>query len=394
MRINPPQMRFKHSLTQDSCEVHGIASRLTKCTVNRLMRLNMKTKIITFLIAAAVMSSIASAESYEERLADSTTVLREMSHASDKGIPQDLLEKARCVVVVPGLKKVAFIGGGKYGRGYAACMTRKGWSPPAAVRIEGGSFGLQLGGSSTDVIMLVLNEGGMKKLLSDKFTLGGEAAAAAGPVGRNTSANTDVLMKAEILSWSRSHGVFAGLSLEGATLRQDQDENAKLYGKPLTNEEILTGTVKRPATAAAFLAQLQGFSGKGTPPAVVTAKSQQRKPVQNNPNETASVSAQDSSSQRDSDADNTVNNKPDHAGSGTTADQQKNSNSDVKLTASIRQSIVADSSLSTYAHNVKIVVEDGEATLKGPVRTQEEKSAVAAKAATIAGQDNVVDEMM
>ena len=115
---------------------------------------------------------MASAESYEQRLTDSTTVLREMSHASDKGIPQDLLQKARCVVVVPGLKKVAFIGGGKYGRGYASCMTRKGWSPPAAVRIEGGSFGLQLGGSSTDVIMLVLNEGGMKKLLSDKFTLG------------------------------------------------------------------------------------------------------------------------------------------------------------------------------------------------------------------------------
>jgi lipid-binding SYLF domain-containing protein len=237
------------------------------------MRLSMKMKIGAFLIAAAMM---VFAESYEQRLADSTTVLREMSHASDKGIPQDLLHKARCVVVVPGLKKVAFIGGGKYGRGYASCITRKGWSPPAAVRIEGGSFGLQLGGSSTDVIMLVLNEGGMKKLLSDKFTLGGEAAAAAGPVGRNTSANTDVLMTAEILSWSRSRGVFGGLSLEGATLRQDQDENAKLYGKPLTNEEILSGTVKRPATAGTFLAQLQRFSGKGVPPAVVPAKSQER----------------------------------------------------------------------------------------------------------------------
>ena len=230
----------------------------------------MKTKIVTFLIAAALM---ASAETSQQRLADSTAVLREMSHASDKGIPQDLLQKAQCVVVVPGLKKVAFIGGGKYGRGYASCLTKKGWSAPAAVRIEGGSFGLQLGGSSTDVIMLVLNDGGMQKLLSDKFTLGGEAAAAAGPVGRNTSADTDVLMKAEILSWSRSRGVFAGLSLEGATLRQDEDENAKLYGKPLTNKEILTGMVKRPATAGTFLAQLQRFSGKGVPPAVVPAKS-------------------------------------------------------------------------------------------------------------------------
>jgi lipid-binding SYLF domain-containing protein len=197
---HPSGPQFFPGIVCALCEVQVIALRLTKCIVNRLMRLNMKTKIVTFLVAVAVMSSIASAESYEERLADSTTVLREMSHASDKRIPQDLLQKARCVVVVPGLKKVAFIGGGKYGHGYASCMTRKGWSPPAAVRIEGGSFGLQLGGSSTDVIMLVLNEGGMKKLLSDKFTLGGEAAAAAGPVGRNTSANTDVLMNAEILS--------------------------------------------------------------------------------------------------------------------------------------------------------------------------------------------------
>ena len=351
----------------------------------------MKTKIVTFLIAASVM---ASAETYEQRLADSTTVLHEMAQASDKGIPQDLLQKARCVVVVPGLKKVAFVGGGKYGRGYASCVTRKGWSPPAAVRIEGGSFGLQLGASSTDVIMLVLNEGGMKKLLSDKFTVGGEAAAAAGPVGRNTSANTDVLMKAEILSWSRSRGVFAGLSLEGATLRQDEDENAKLYGKPLTNEEILTGTVKRPATATPFLAQLQRFSGKGVPPAVVPAKAQQPIAPQNKKSDTASMSAQDRPSESTSDAaDNTTNNKPDHAGAGATADQQGNGKSDVQLTASIRHSIVADNSLSTYAHNVKIVVKNGVATLKGPVRTDDEKAAIEEKAAAVVGQDHVVDQM-
>jgi len=330
----------------------------------------MKTKIVTFLIAAALM---ASAETSQQRLADSTAVLREMSHASDKGIPQDLLQKAQCVVVVPGLKKVAFIGGGKYGRGYASCLTKKGWSAPAAVRIEGGSFGLQLGGSSTDVIMLVLNDGGMQKLLSDKFTLGGEAAAAAGPVGRNTSADTDVLMKAEILSWSRSRGVFAGLSLEGATLRQDEDENAKLYGKPLTNKEILTGMVKRPATAGTFLAQLQRFSGKGVPPAVVPAKSQQR------------IAAQD--------AANTANNQPDQMAAAPTADQQGNGKSDLQLTASIRRSIVADGSLSTDAHNVKIVVQNGIATLKGPVRTQDEKAAIEAKAAAVVGQDHVVDQM-
>jgi lipid-binding SYLF domain-containing protein len=343
----------------------------------------MNTKIVTFLIATALM---ASAETYEQRLSDSTTVLHEMSRASDKGIPQDLLEKARCVVVVPGLKKVAFIGGGKYGRGYASCVTRKGWSPPAAVRIEGGSFGLQLGGSSTDVIMLVLNEGGMKKLLSDKFTLGGEAAAAAGPVGRNTSANTDVLMKAEILSWSRSHGVFAGLSLEGATLRQDQDENAKLYGKPLTNEEILTGAVRRPAPAAKFLAQLQHFSGKGVPPAVVPAKSRQQTTPQ------TQTAGETSSNNPGSGADKTTNNQPDQA-SASTADQQGDGKRDLELTASIRRSIVADNSLSTYAHNVKIVVQNGVATLKGPVRTAEEKAAIEAQAAAVVGQDHVVNQI-
>jgi lipid-binding SYLF domain-containing protein len=346
----------------------------------------MKTKVVTFLIAAAVL---ASAENYEQRLSDSTTVLREMSHASDKGIPQDLLQKARCVVVVPGLKKVAFIGGGKYGRGYASCVTRKGWSPPAAIRIEGGSFGLQLGGSSTDVIMLVLNEGGMKKLLSDKFTLGGEAAAAAGPVGRNTSANTDVLMKAEILSWSRSRGVFAGISLEGATLRQDVDENAKLYGKPLTNEQVLTGTVKRPAPATPFLAQLQHFSGKGVPPAVVPAKGQHPMAPQNN--QTTAAVAQNNSTT--SASDNTVNNRSDQPASATTADQQGNGKSDLDLTASIRRSIVADGSLSTYAHNIKIVVQNGVATLKGPVRSEDEKAAIEAKAAAVVGPEHVVDQM-
>jgi lipid-binding SYLF domain-containing protein len=336
------------------------------------MRLNMKTTIVTFLIAMSVM---AFAETYEQRLADSTTVLHEMSQASDKGIPQDLLQKAQCVVVVPGLKKVAFVGGGKYGRGYASCLTKKEWSGPAAVRIEGGSFGLQLGASSTDVIMLILNDGGMQKLLSDKFTLGGEAAAAAGPVGRNTSANTDVLMKAEILSWSRSRGVFAGLSLEGATL---------------TNKEILTGTVKRPVTAGPFLAQLRHFSGKGAPPAVVPAKSHQ---PSNSKSDQATMAAATPSSNTAPAADDTAKNQSAQAASAPMADQQGNGKTDLQLTASIRRSIVSDASLSTYAHNVKIVVQNGVATLKGPVRTQDEKAAIEAKAAAVVGQEHVVDQM-
>ncbi len=222
----------------------------------------MNKKLFTLLV---VPTLLAAADNYQKRLSDSTVVLREMSRTSDKGVPQELLEKARCVIVVPGLKKVAFIGGGKFGRGFASCTSSNGWTAPAAVRVEGGSFGLQLGASSTDVIMLVMNDGGMTKLMSDKFTLGGEASAVAGPVGRNTAANTDVLMKAEILSYSRSHGVFAGLSLEGATLRPDTETDAAIYGADTTNEKLLHGSVARPAAAAAFLAELQRFSGKGAP---------------------------------------------------------------------------------------------------------------------------------
>src|SRR5262249_39143736 len=136
-----------------------------------------------------------------------------------------------------------------------------GWSPPAGVRIEGGSWGAQIGGSSTDILMLVMNESGMKRLLSDKFTIGGEASAAAGPVGRQTSANTDVQLRAEILSWSRSRGLFAGLSLEGATLRPDSEENEKLYGKEVSNKQILLGEVESPRAGWPLVATLNKYSG-------------------------------------------------------------------------------------------------------------------------------------
>jgi lipid-binding SYLF domain-containing protein len=182
-------------------------------------------------------------------------------HEPDKGIPRDLFVKSRCIIIIPGTKKAAFIVGGKYGRGFVSCRRgdRGRFGSPAAIRIEGGSYGLQIGGSSTDLFMLIMNEGGMKKLLSDKFTIGGEAEAAAGPVGRDTSANTDVLLHAEILSWSRSRGLFAGLSLEGSTLRPDESENNKLYGQKLSNKEILNGDVRTPEGAHAFVVELNRY---------------------------------------------------------------------------------------------------------------------------------------
>ena len=174
----------------------------------------------------------------------------------DKGVPKDLLDKSQCIVIVPDLMKGAFIFGGKYGRGFASCRHGNTWSAPAAVRIEGGSFGFQLGGSSTDLVMLVMNWRGMQRLLGDKFTIGGEAEAAAGPVGRATSAQTDLAMHAEILTWSRSRGLFGGISLEGATLRPDSSENRKLYGRDISNREILDTGVRTPPAARPFVAML------------------------------------------------------------------------------------------------------------------------------------------
>jgi len=180
----------------------------------------------------------------------------------DKGIPQDLLAKAQCVVVVPGLKKGAFVVGGQYGRGFAECRKDDGfgWGAPGAVRVEGGSVGFQIGGSSTDVVMLVMNKRGMEKLLGDKFTLGADASVAAGPVGRTATAATDVRMDAEILAWSRAKGVFAGISLNGATLRNDADVNAELYGREIDNKEVLSGAVEPPAAAQALRAALDKYS--------------------------------------------------------------------------------------------------------------------------------------
>lgn len=221
--------------------------------------------IRTFLLTSLATSLLfGQIEEPDKRLRSAATAFREIMASPDKGIPQTLFDKAQCIVIIPGLIKGAFGVGGKYGRGFASCRHKGRWSSPASVAIEGGSFGLQLGGSSTDVILLVMNQSGMNRLLGDKFTLGGQAAAAAGPVGRETSANTDVLMRAEILSWSRSRGLFAGLSLEGATLRPDNGENRKLYGRHISNKDILEIGVPTPAGARPFVATLNRYSGAET----------------------------------------------------------------------------------------------------------------------------------
>jgi len=227
-----------------------------------------KTLAACLVIAGSMTTAVAFAADREtkvdERLDASAETITDMMHASDKGIPHDLLDKARCVVVVPGMKKAGFIFGAKYGRGFAVCRREggSGWSAPAAMQVEGGSFGFQIGASETDVVVLVMNQGGMKHLLSDKFTLGGDATVAAGPLGRDLSAQTDAMMNAEMLSYSRSRGLFAGISLEGASLAPDGETNRELYGHDTTNREILTGNFKTPAVAMKFERALHRDSAK------------------------------------------------------------------------------------------------------------------------------------
>ena len=221
----------------------------------------MKLKqLVLFTMSASL---VFGANDAVKRLQESATTISEIMGASDKSIPQDLLDKSECVVIVPGLKKGAFIIGGKFGRGFVTCRKEEaGWSSPAAMRVEGGSFGFQIGGSETDVIMLVMNKSGMDKLFTSKFTLGADASVAAGPVGRTSSAETDALMRAEILTYSRSRGIFAGIALNGATLRPDDDTNRDLYGSALTTKEIVAGNTPPPAAASGLLADLNKYSSR------------------------------------------------------------------------------------------------------------------------------------
>jgi lipid-binding SYLF domain-containing protein len=221
------------------------------------------------IFAGALLATLLAIPAFAQKDADArlqaaTEDLNQMMNASDKGIPQDLLNKATCVVVVPNLKAGGFIIGGKYGKGFFTCRKTSGvgWSAPGSLRITGGNFGLLIGGKETDVIMLVMNRDGMQHLLSSKFQLGGEAAAAAGPVGRDSSAMTDAAMHAQILSYSRSRGVFGGLDLGGAAVTEDDEANAELYGRKISNKEIFNSNIAVPAAARPFIHTLDRLSSR------------------------------------------------------------------------------------------------------------------------------------
>lgn len=219
----------------------------------------MKKSLLAVLLSFTLLGSMAWATAKDdsvERLQNSASVLKEIMAAPDKGIPEEVLDDAKCIVVVPHLIKAGFIIGGKHGRGVASCRTANGWSAPAFVSIGGGSWGLQIGAEGVDLVMLVMNDKGLQHLLSSKFQISGEGSAAAGPVGRHASAGTDWKLNTELLTYSRSKGAFAGLTLEGAVVEQDSDSTTAIYGRDVPFRRILMGGVKRPAAAAPFMSAL------------------------------------------------------------------------------------------------------------------------------------------
>jgi SH3 domain-containing YSC84-like protein 1 len=223
---------------------------------------------------AAVLGSLAAAstlESATERLQNSADVLKEIGAAPDKGIPEEVVKSARCIVVVPHLVKVGFVFGGKHGRGVAVCRTSAGWSAPAFISVNGGSWGLQIGAEGVDLVMLVMNDSGLRHLLSSKFEITGEASAAAGPVGRHASAGTDWELNTELLTYSRSRGIFAGLTLEGAVVVQDADATEAVYGNDFPFKKILRGEIAAPAPAAPFLQAVTEISHQARAQARVQA---------------------------------------------------------------------------------------------------------------------------
>ena len=217
--------------------------------------------IVTALALLVTLTAVASdREDDVNRTDKAAQVFKEIMNTPDQGIPQDLLESAKCIAIIPGDVKFAFIFGGNYGRGLATCRTGHGWSAPMFVAIDGGSVGYQIGGSSTDIVMLFMNDHALQSLLSDKFKLGADASVAAGPVGRNASAGTDLKLNAEILSYSRAKGVFAGVSLNGAVVKADKSGDKAMYGQNVNRHEILDGKVAVPASARTTAARNRRIS--------------------------------------------------------------------------------------------------------------------------------------
>ncbi|MGH9495780.1 MAG: lipid-binding SYLF domain-containing protein [Candidatus Sulfotelmatobacter sp.] len=216
--------------------------------------------ICTIFVGASWAADDKDQSDITKRIDNSAKVLNEIMATPDKAIPNEVMESAKCIAVIPSMVKIAIGFGGSHGKGVATCRTAHGWSAPAPVTITGGSWGLQLGGQAVDLVMIVTNDAGMQHLLSSKFKLGADASAAAGPVGRDAAAGTDIKMRAEVLTYSRARGLFAGIDLNGAALTQDKDETRLLYGKFEPFSEILNGKVRPTSTSEPFLSAVRKYS--------------------------------------------------------------------------------------------------------------------------------------
>jgi len=216
--------------------------------------------VLPSVFLACALFASGQEQTPDHRLRSTADVFREVMATPDKGIPHGLLDRAQCIVIVPGMKKAAFVVGADYGKGYAVCRNAAGsFGAPDPVALSGGSFGPQLGVDSTDVILLIMNEKGLNHLLADKFSIGADAAAAAGPVGRDAAADTDASLRSEILSWSRTHGLFAGASLDGTVIAHDKGETKKLYGREYGGKELIRGNVPPPPASSDLLAELNVY---------------------------------------------------------------------------------------------------------------------------------------
>ena len=221
--------------------------------MNKLLLLTLVVWLCSCVYAADEPAKESKATDRVQAAAD---VLNAIQSAPDSGVPNEILSRADCVAVVPSMLKGGFVVGGKYGRGLASCRTPKGWSAPAFFTVKGGSFGFQIGGQAVDLVMLIMNNEGMQRLLSSQFALGADASVAAGPVGRHAEGNTDWKMRALVLTYSRARGVFAGVSLNGAVVKQDKDSTRDFYGHMVTFKAALTGEVEPPPAANPFLSSL------------------------------------------------------------------------------------------------------------------------------------------
>ncbi len=224
-----------------------------------MIRRTLLTIAITLTMALPIRADSKLSDDIE-RINNSAQVLQEIMNTPDKSIPQELLESAKCIAIIPGAKKFAFIAGGEYGKGLITCRTAQGWSAPLFLTVGGGSFGLQIGGSSTDLVMIFRNRDGFDSLLSDKFKIGADATAAAGSVGRHADATTDIKMNTEILTWSRSRGIFAGISLDGAVVEPDQSGNDAMYGANTRPREILAGSAQVPKAAGTLVGEIARYA--------------------------------------------------------------------------------------------------------------------------------------